>query len=440
MDDGQRRQINDLSERLHAQLNIIEQHRLADASEEDLTKTVGTPATYAAGLRKYVETFSGSRRSNDFNRAVTELPLWEGVAAWNQLSLDWRQVKLASLQPHDAEGWIGRIESAIKAYPGFLQQPRFEERLLNLKGIVRRGDAQGSALVKDLQTMLSNRVIVGLWMLQLKDGKQYYFNEKWPEAGAEKGAVPGKEDVKEVEVSYIVDFNGGTELTRFPADLKSEPAPQSIVAESALKHLGEIDTSNWDAVFTRIIGEIAGQPRMDPVVRVMLLVKAMQVATGGSYGMESGYGPCLECLKKANVPMTVAWMKLDDSEAHTARSLAEIALKQLNEPAPARFSLAAAVKRAEEAIHAVRDRNDVRFVWIGWLRRADGNPETWQCRCPGPPPAVVAHLGVFLKEDAKITPHGVGGIIPWQGIVLEEPSSAFVEGRPVYMSIPAVTP
>ena len=165
---------------------------------------------------------------------------------------------------------------------------------------------------------------------------------------------------------------------------------------------------------------------MDPVLRVALLRKVLELAVEGSAPLREALMVFKNLVDQADVDVNVPWMEPDNDEAELMRSRATAVLRSLPDLVPSRKETLR--RRAQiERLVVRRPRT------VGWLaHEADG----WRVRTGSVLPSQGTLWVVLPAEDGHATWRQVGAIDQANPRLSVVDDPALAEGRPVFAVSP----
>jgi hypothetical protein len=400
------------------------------AMAEALTKvidTVGNSFAFAQRLDLYAKEYSGTASAVAFEQVVAERPLWDEVAAWNEVLTVWSANGLAKCDAEHAKELIGQWERLLADHPGHPAAKNLEGKVLFAKAIASRIDEDGTKLDNTLRTIFvsdPSLSLTSLWIIvaRLRSGdEQIYYTEEATSIARAK-----------LKFSYIKQpgDSGKNVKEDLAGIIEILEAPQSTLAKEILARLTKLTDESWEESFHDVVQLLATSKRdkrftrLDPILQVSVLRMVLDAACQGSYALELGYGKHREALADDQIDVSVKWMDPEDKEANNMRIFARQVLQSLP-PWEDAWST------ARQELARFRASPELPSSWIGWLYR-DG--QRWTCALKK---GAAQSGGLYV-----ICPLGADKAFSWQRIgtlsrgdlKLASPNSqAFVEGRPVFL-------
>jgi hypothetical protein len=392
------------------------------AIEREMTQLVQYTATegrspftrYAGLLLKYAATPPDSSRAKAMEAASHELPAWETVAEWNHLVESWRK---------EPPGWSKqRIEDRLKGCASFLAlHPELPDADIaneykgHLEAIVKRYAGQNSLRVK-LQELLSNDLVGSTWMVVVKElgslRKRYYLSEK-PKNGLRL-------------IHFIVGFDGKKRTEPIVEDhIEScDLSPQSKIAARFKVILSQDNAvENWDKVMMDLASSIKDEASMDPLLKLDLLRKVVDLAGQGSVPLHRSLDAARSVLKDVDVDLTVCWMDPDNPVADRQRPGCEKYLKSLPDFNEVR-------RRANQRLDPLQYLRDRLSHTIGWL---DHTQNGWQVKTVSTLPESGGLWVIVPKNGNNSVWKRVGRVVKSVPSITAAEGDVLMEGRPVFM-------
>ena len=360
-------------EPLVARLNTYRQKEL-DAQREaqqldGITIAVGNVDLFVQRLEEYSAKYPATTRAGSFQGVVrNEIPLWREFLEWNEFVEPWIGRELTAIRPEDAEQIVKRIKEFRDSRPRLPIPPELEKISAILSAIAQRVDGSGGRVHLSLVEMLNTPTISDLFMLSTSKGDRYYFRR-------EPLAAPSI-----LIVSYITGFglDESGKVNVPVADVTNRrqgerfdwTAPQKQFSRTALEKLNRLTDANWESTFNEIVLSLGSEQGMEPVLRLQLLQRFLEIACQSSYCCEHAFKGPLEVVRNAGIDPGANWLDPNDRGGQGAREQAQRILVQLGD-------LKSAVTEVERVLAEAMRASWGRCVWIGWLRR-DGQGR-WTC-------------------------------------------------------------
>ncbi len=387
----------------------------------DITENVGTPSTYRAVLSRYVQEFPNDSRSTDFKLVLEHELVWlDGLAAWNDFNTKWTHADVGRLSSAAARKLAVEAQSLLRDLGEYPAAEELKARLPYLEAIGRRKGEDGAKLHNELETLLSDKSIANLWLIQL-DGIRYYLTQE------------AKLDSEPVTVRYLTSFEGAENQKVVAKNAfqgtnpraTQDQAAHSRAAQKALLSLANMDFANWERTFLEIMKYVRTAEPVEPVVKLLLLQRVLTTAAQGSNAIATEFQRHREQLDAPNLDLSVNWLDPDDKEAKAANSAAEQLLDRLPD-------WQAAAKTVLDDLDRLNRPLAGRHVWIGWLARTSEGQ--WLVMTSDAPKSQ-GDLFVACQPDGgpNIQLRKIGRLSE-KGINLGDPrTETFVQGRPVFV-------
>jgi hypothetical protein len=225
---------------------------------------------------------------------------------------------------------------------------------------------------------------------------------------------------------YLVGFDGKERTLKVVADWveRIDVSPQTKVAQKfkpmLLQDPRRID---WEVVILDLVEQVRTQPGMDPVLRVALLRKVLELGLEGSDPLQKALGPLKDQLDRADVDVNVPWMDPESREADQVRPKAQGLVRSLPD-------LMALRRDALARQAAVRRLLTGHPQPLGWLAR---EPEGWRIRTGAViPPQGELHVAV-PGDDGHGAWKKVGVIDQGRPRLTALDDPALAEGRPLFV-------
>jgi hypothetical protein len=411
-----------LGEKLEGiQSGIDRQHRRSSI-EQDLVRSVQYSLTeerdsfadYASLLQKYAATQPDSPQAKALEAVSRELPAWEAVVEWNHMVRPWQK---------EAPEWsVRKADARLKACTKFLaEHPQFpdseaaNEYKKHLEAIVRR-DSGAESLKRRFQQLLSDLLVDSIWMVKVKEfrspSKKYYLKEK-PKEGSNL-------------VLFIVGFDGKDRTKPIVKALieYSDVAPQSkIAAKFKVVLLQDTAVANWEKVMTDLATAIKEDPEIDPLLKIALLRKVIDLSGQGSEPLRESLDAARKILEQADVDVTVPWMDPENHEADGLRPRGAQIIQSLPDFLDARKHARLRSDSLENLI--------ARFPrTVGWLAKTQ---EGWRVKAGATLPASGELWVIVPQEKNSSTWRQVGRIVKSVIGLAAEEGGALMQGRPVFV-------
>jgi hypothetical protein len=403
---------------LQVRVNAVSQGILTRRRQADfrarITQSIGNAEAFVAALNAFAESFPDSSIAGNVATLPEELPLWKGLSKWSEFE----STTFGAGLPRNAKAARDAIkqgEELAAAYGDLPLVERFQLRKLYLASVAAREPETGAPVVSELNRLVRDPLIAGLWMISDNSGSRYYCRKQPVDSGT----------------NYKFDYLAGFDLSERAGAIRKDmvasngPAPQSEIAREIGQAIAELSTQSWESTFRRILKAIDDRDDLDPVLKLILLQKIVESGVSGSSVLGGGFQEYQQALSEANVDLSVSWMSPKDEGAIKERNRAEALLTTLP-------SMEDAFAKAASQLQTLKGTSEGSYSWIGWLAHAeDGNwrveTSTGQvsdgklvviAKPPGSKTAVIEEIGEAKAGEAKVA----GGT-----------STALVEGRPVFL-------
>ncbi len=416
--------------RIQGLYKTIERQQSMDSTMLAIDRAVGDGEVFRSSLELLIKDFPESTQAVDFKRVVGEAPLWKTIDAWNRFIAEWQKQDVARIDAARAKELLAASNDILRDHGGHPAAAELRLRIPQLESIIRRQDESGVKLYAPLNELFSDPLIASLWMVEAVDEKErpftYYLIAPLPESLANQSSV---------QVAHIADFSrNASEKLRVP--LKSikytGSAPQSVIARTAMDELARINEQLWEQTFIKIIRAINANERLDPILKVMLLQKVLDVACPGSESLKSAFTKFREVLASVPIDPAVPWMNTKNEDARRARALATDLLKRLP-------PLRQATEAAAMSLKTFKVTPGESYKWVGWLAHdADGG---WQCRlAEQTPPNCKLFVARPVAAAKALTWSTIGKVNAGKVELDRTEPAAFVQGRPVFAIEKSPTP
>jgi hypothetical protein len=386
--------------------------RLAENVTHSLMEMPGSSKSFVAALEEMTKDAQLSRhaRSGDFRKVLEESRGWAGALKWAQLLAAWRPNPLA-VGPEDARERLTVCRALQTEYPQHPDLDTIKELTAYFSAIGDRNE-----LWKNVSALLSDVLIDKLYLIESRgvDGVLRYYTR-------------APFDKKSPRVEYLVGFDGKTTRNRtlFPHKVSCDKSPQTKLAEGLRKELAEDpELMHWEEIMLAFVRRVAEDQKLDALAKRFFLLESLRLASRGGPALHSALEGTLRRLEASRVPENAVWPDPDDKPANMARPEAEALVKSLP-----------GWDKVGETFRASRGRLLARLAAapqpVGWLAR----DAKWMCPLKGP----LLGSGVLLMLAPGTTHYvwvPVGKLEKGQITLTENPSSAFVEGRLVFL-VPA---
>jgi hypothetical protein len=396
--------------------------------ERQISAAVGDCPAYARRLNDYLAEFPAGSPSDAYRRVIqSDLPALAAVAAWSQMLDRWAATDMRSITPTTAAELLGNARTWLADCEAFPAASAVRQRCVSLSAVAARTDDQGQPIQTQLLELFRHPALSAKFVLQTNSGQRYYLT----------GAPLRRGELRIGE--YLADLNCTRKTVEVPnKDIDpqySGAAAEGKLAQNALDILAQLDHSNWEQKFCRLIEIVRAEQRVDPRLQTLWLEQVLTVACRGSQPLQDALGPQLGSLRQLGFSLDLNWLDPNDPAAQRAREQARQFLWNLPNLLEA-VTPAVAAQRSLQTFPAPS-----RYVWSGRLSRTPTG--VWQCLSP----AAAAYPNGPLLVIHRSAPAGpyqvqqIGVVSDGQPILSSEPLPALLEGRPVYtLSAPSPAP
>jgi vacuolar-type H+-ATPase subunit I/STV1 len=432
-------------ESLKKRVGVIGDHA-RNASDEQgfldrITATVGDdagPAQFLKELSAFRQRFPNTPRARSFERAAGEAAAWEWLAQWNQLVAALRKETLARLNPQSAAGYAATTKKLLGDLRAHPDAQRFQPLLECFRAVAARVDSSGKPIEAKLTAILKNQVVSDVWYVEDKGGRRWYLPEdpKLDLADAKRASPSLRKGFQ-----HLVNFDLTARKVKSLA-LASEiaavgRAPQVELAATLKKRLenGRPDgpQQDWERGFCRIVQDIDADTHTDAVLRAYLLGETLALGAKGSAFLTKGFGPLVQKLNEANVTESTNWIDPDDTDARDVRRSAQKVLAAFHD------EMTPAFRAIGKELNAFDVGVGTEYRWIGWLLQSDDG--AWHCEHR----PLRRESGELSGDLAVATAASSGPAVQRIGRLEQDVAkidegldrSLLLQGRPVYLAIPA---
>jgi hypothetical protein len=408
--------------RIETLQEVVRRREKAQGALQAVDLRVGDPAGYRGALLAFAEKLPESPEAVDFKRVSEEAKCWEEIIEWNALVDHWNQQDTTRLTPSQVAALSEECRQFVAAHAGFPHLAAVEQKLAHLQAIARRSGPDGK-LHMPLNELFTDPLIATLWMVEAKDQNgglvRYYLVAPPPDPVDNQASV---------QFAHMTDF---ARVANKQARVKvgditySGEAPQSRVAKRAMDILARSNDDLWESMFGRILVMISGDEQLEPILKVLLLQRVLEIACGGSESLRLAFGPYQEILESVTIDPTVPWMDLKNEDTRRTRELASELLHRLP-------PMQQVLRRAAANLTAFKAAPGPKYEWVGWLEREPSG--VWHCRTPKKPGGG-GKLLVARKADGKPGFEWIK-VGDWRGDsarLAQSPNTALVAGRPVFV-------
>lgn len=385
-----------------------------------LISMVSDSARYADELGRLAKSFPSVEASSEFRRVSIEQPLWTGVQQWSDLMIRLGQTHFSGLTPEQAREALqtgDRLRDVAVISP---YAEAYETLRPDLKSIASRIDLAGQRIDQRLVAFLAEEIISQVDMIEDRQGQRYYLR---------KGGIKRKSPTS-VTFAHIISFQLDTKHQNIkPTEaVYFGPAPHCRLAvklRETLTSNESILSEDWEVVFCDAIRSIAADKDSNPLVRLDLLDKVLQVAMKGSGPISQAFDEHADALRRAAVvDRTANWFWPASDSDRSALALAEETLARLPDTAAACDRALSLMEQRHQRTHA--DPVD----WIGNLGLSADSSWTFLGAQPpdGDGALQVVYRDVNLKAMMTTVAEVRAGRVQW----INDNPSAFLAGRPLF--------
>ncbi len=413
-----------LSERLEAIRSRVEQRGQQARREDAITAAVAYspdgrgftgPGELASALQAFAKTFPDSPRSQAFTNTLRDQPVWDAIAEWDHLTAGWRGGS-GAVAPQEASVRVEKCRQFGVRFPASPDLDRATAYRQAMEAMSHRS-AEGEGALGKLQKLMTDLLVDNLWMVTVRapasDGPRHYYATEQPPRGVKS-------------LRYLVGFDGKERTLKVVGDWveRIEVSPQTKVAQKFKPMLFQDPARiDWEVVMLDLIEQVRTQPGMDPVLRVALLRKVLELGLEGSDPLQQALGRWKEQLDQADVDVNVPWMDPESREADQVRPKAVACVRSLPDLTALRKD---ALGRRAAVGRLLTGHPQV----VGWLAR---EPDGWRVRTGAVlPPRGDLHIAV-PGDDGHGAWKKIGVIDHGQPRLTVADDPALAEGRPVFV-------
>ena len=420
--------VDPIQEQLTAQRKTVVKNRQMEAFWDRLTSSVGQAARFQELLQEFGKQFPLEPQGVEFARvAMGEPDLWEAMEGWSELAATFAGQDLTELSPEQAAALAKTIRDFRAAHPRFPDLAPAQRLTGYFQRIAQRRDAAGERIHRSLNEMLNSPTMARLSMLRVRNGKSYYFVSEKPMEARESIIVHfvtgfGLDRTQSVTVKKTDIANPSLE------DTYNWTSPQMKFSRYALERLAQLDDKNWETTFGDILVRLCAAQDLDPIVRVQLLQRFLEIACQGSQCFKEVYQQILDLVVNSGVVGSVNWLDPEDADANRAREQAERTLAKFGDCEQYN-------RRVQSAIVEIRNqRLGCQYHWIGWLQKT--RTGSWTCVLPPKMPLVGAGELVVLDvppKDGRTALRTIGSVRDGKASIVDN-ASAYLQGRAVFVA------
>jgi hypothetical protein len=372
-------------------------------------------AGLASALQAFSKAFPDSPRSRGFGSTLRDQPVWDAIAEWDRITAGWRDGR-AAVAPQEASVRAEQCRQFLVQHPASPDVERATSYRHAMEAMSRRS-AEGEGALGKLQKLMTDLLVDNLWMVTIRapasDGPRSYYVTEQPARNARS-------------LRYLVGFDGKERSLTVIADWvqKIDVSPQTKIAQKykpvLLQDPSQID---WEVAVLDLIDQVRTQPGMDPVLRVALLRKVLELGLEGSEPLQGALGGLRNEVDQADVDVNVPWMDPESREADKARPKAAVFVRNLPDLTALRKDVLARRSKVQR-LTAGHPKA------VGWMAR---EPEGWLVRTG----AVIPQKGTLQVATVGDDGHGVwtriGVIDQGRPRLTNSDDPTLAEGRPVFV-------
>jgi hypothetical protein len=377
-----------------------------------------SPGELASALQAYAKAFPDSPRSKAFTETLRDQPVWDAIAEWDHMTSGWRRGgDTEAVAPAEATVRAEKCRQFAVRHPASPDLDRASAYRQAMEAMSHRS-AEGDGALGKLQKLMTDLLVDNLWMVTVRvpatDGPRRYYATEQPPRGVRS-------------LRYLVGFDGKERTLKVVGDWveRIEISPQTKVAQKFKPMLLQDPTRiDWEVVILDLLEQVRTQPAMDPVLRVALLRKVMELGLEGSDPLQKALGAWKDQVERADVDVNVPWMDPESREADQVRPKASGLVRSLPDLSALRTD--ALARRASVSRLLTAQPKPV-----GWLAR---DPEGWRVRTG----AVVPPKGELRIAVPGNDAHGswkkIGFLDEGRPRLTAPTDPALTEGRPVFVA------
>ena len=422
--DVVRNRLRGLSDRLDAVGARMEGRARRGRLESALTAAVtGAPvfdsARFASAMEEYARAFPDAPRARAFGKTLRDQAVWDALAEWGRRSSGWSPGRLA-IPSKEAMVRAEQCRQYLTQFPASPDAARIDAYRAEMEAMSHRS-ADGA--LGNLQKLMTDLLVDHLWMVTVRppasSGPHRYYVFEEPKAGARS-------------LRYLAGYDGQEKTYNVVPDWveKIELSPQTHISQKFKPILSQDAARiDWESTVLDLLGQVHKQSAMDPVLKVALLRKILELGFEGSEPLRRVLGGLREQIDRAEIDINVPWMDPESREADQVRPRARAFLQKWPDPTDLRREVMA--RRAEtERVLTARPRA------IGWLAR---EPRGWVVRTGESMPRQ-GSIQIALPSAAdKASWKNIGTIKDGQPRLELREDPALAEGRPVFVGEDAVS-
>lgn len=339
--------------------DYLSQVRATDAISRALS--TGNWNSYADRLRQFAKEFPNSPGADVLEQTSQEAPFWIAESEMEAILHPWL-FRLTNLTGAEAQTRLAKCKEVLNNDTHVPGEAAIERYVQFLEAILSR-EVDGK-INERLREFFRDPNLAQVWLLRTKEGKSYYIPGTKPTVGSF------------TTLQFLADFDGNRKSRSFRDSEVEEivQAPQSQLADSASRHLLNLNDSNWERTLLQIVRETRRYQTMDSVLKANLLKILLEQLESGSYLLHE---PLEAPLKRLNtgIDYSIAWMNPEVADGDTERRLAAQVLGDL----PAIPATPTETDSIEPYVQQRRDEFSQAFRvdlgsdnrLLGWVKRRD---------------------------------------------------------------------
>ncbi len=349
---------------LGRRLQDLEQRKIQNAALQGVRKFGSTSDKHAAALKQFLATSPDDSHCADFQRALDQLPVEQGVEAWSALVATWSN-QLLPVSATSAKTRVTQVQDYVDHYSGspFTESAKAYQTYLNL-GIETA--AEDGPWKGKLQKLLGNPVVSSLSYLDTLDGLRYYVTAN---VQVQTNELAGVIKGQNFDAITSPDLTHPTTVKLEQHLLKSTTpsiSPQSVFASAAQHRLDAFTYQDWDVIGVDMLATLQSNHDMNPVLRAILLQHILQLNQPvAKWSGQDDFTKVADALVEQNVE-DVEWLDpTHPADAEVIRKL-QSTIEKLPPPAVAKATI---IRQRQQVV------GPIQFVIAGegiLLKKQDG--------------------------------------------------------------------
>jgi len=416
-------QTQPLMKRLNAIKTAAARRRAENMALQAVTRGIGNHEAFLAALTKFAEENPNGGRADDFKRVLGEAAKWNLVELWNKEDAATLQLFKDAAAAGSSTETVERINTSAKALERLPNVESLQVRADLMEGMIGRRDDKGLSTLASLENSFSSQLLNDVWVLTMKNGGERYYLAKQLTLGTSESQ----------EFHFIEVYSGKTKQTyKSLKDIdKVVRAPHCAMSTAALTSLAQMKQpkpEGWEQGVAQIARAICAAKDAEPVLRLGLLKRTLDVGCLGSRPLQRALQLELRLLENTETNLLVNWMKPGDSDAVLAANTADRELKQMAD-LPTHADAAIADARSER----LKASKLAQYQWIGWL--INDSDDSWRCVTTAQLPSKVQGRLVVMTPDVPSGPilQTIGSLNQGAIELQQSDRTLLVEGRPVWL-------